>query len=142
VKSLGADEKTLAPFAPFAASGVPNEKALAHELSALLPGMLKASGAQVPSGSFIERLQANAGQLVRIRPLDAPSGADASAVLARIEIAAARGDIAAALIDLGKLSDTQRAPAQAWIAKAKNRQIALAAARRFAAETARALGSK
>lgn len=141
-KSLGADEKVLAPLAFFAAGGLPSEKALARELGALLPGMQKASGTQVPSGGFFERLQANAGQLVRVRPLDAPPGDETAAVLARIEIAAAHEDIAAALADLDKLSDARRAPAQGWIAKAKNRQAALTAARQFAADMARALGSR
>lgn len=140
-KSLGADDKILAPLSPFATTGVPREKALAHELGALLPGMLKAIGASAPSGSFIERLQANAEHLVRIRPLDAPPGDDTSAVLARVEIAAAHGDIAAALTDLGKLSDAQRAPALAWIAKVKNRQAALAAAHKFAVDAVRTLAS-
>jgi hypothetical protein len=77
---------------------------------------------------------------VRIRPVDAPPGDDASSVLARIEIDAAKADIPAALTDLGQLTDAARAPAQVWTAKAKLRQAALAAALRYAADTARALG--
>ena len=46
------------------------------------------------------------------------------------------------LTDLGKLTEAQRAPAQAWIAKANNRQAALAASRQFAADAARSLGSR
>jgi hypothetical protein len=142
VKSLGADDKALAPLESYAATGVPTQGALAQELQALIPAMLKASGAQAPAGNFLERLQANAGNLVRIRPVDAPPGDDASAVLARIEIDAARADIAAALMDIGRLSDATRAPALRWIAKAQARQAALAAARQIAADTARALGPK
>jgi hypothetical protein len=142
VKSLGADDKTLAPLVPFAATGVPTAPALAQELRVLLPAMLKISGAQAPEGGFLERLQANAGKLVRIRPVDAPPGDDPSALLARIEVDAAKADIAAALADLGKLADATRAPAQAWIAKAQARQAALAAARQYAADTARALGPR
>jgi len=141
-KLFGAAEKTLAPLEPLAASGVPSQAALAQELSALVPSMLQASGAQAPAGGFLERLQANAGKLVRIRPLGAPPGDDPAALLARVEIAAAHADIAAALNDLGKLSDATRAPAQGWIAKAQARQAALAAARQFAVETARALGQR
>jgi len=141
-KSLGADDKTLALFASFAASGVPSAQALAQELRALLPAMLKISGAQAPQGGFLERLQANAGKLVRIRPLDAPPGDDASAVLARLEIDAAKADIVAALTDLDKLAAATRAPAQGWIEKAKARQAALTAARQYAAATAHALGTK
>ena len=141
-KSLGADDKVLAPLTPFAAPGVPTPPALAQELRALLPAMLKISGAQAPEGGFLERLQANAGKLVRVRPVDAPPGDDPSAVLARLEIDAAKADIAAALADLGKLADATRAPAHAWIERAKARQAALAAARQYAADTARALGPR
>src|ERR1700688_4176051 len=142
LKALGADENALAPLSPFAATGVPAPAVLAQELRALIPAMLKASGAQAQAGGFFERLQANAGNLVRIRPVDAPPGDDSSAVLARIEIDAAKADIAVALSDLGKLTDATRAPAQAWIAKAETRQAALAAARQFVADTARALGKR
>jgi hypothetical protein len=140
-KALGADAKELTSLTPFAASGVPSAPVLAKELHALLPAMVKVPGTQAPSG-FLERLEANAGKLVRIRPVDAPPGDDASSVLARIEIDAAKADIPAALADLGKLNDATRAPAQAWIAKAQARQAALAEARRYAADTARALGPK
>ena len=139
-KSLGADDKVLAPLEPFAATGLPTQGSLAQELRALLPALIKVSGAQAPEGGFLERLQANAGKLVRIRPVDAPRGDDASAVLARIELAAAHNDINGALADLAKLSDAARAPAQAWISKATERQTALAAARAFALDAARALG--
>jgi hypothetical protein len=142
VKQLGGDDKTLAPLASFAATGVPAAPTLAQELRALLPAMLKISEAQAPAGGFLDRLEANAGRLVRIRPVNAPPGDDASAVLARLEIDAAEADIPAALTALGKLPDATRAPALAWIAKAQARQAALAAARQYAADTARALGPK
>ncbi len=71
-KSLGADETIVATLSPLAASGVPKPAALAEGLRALLPAMLKTSGAQAPRGGFLEKLEANAGRLVRIRPVDAP----------------------------------------------------------------------
>ena len=141
VKSLGADEKVLATLAPFATSGVPGVAALAQELRALIPALLKASGSQKPAG-FLERLEANASKLVRIRPVDAPAGDDASAVLARVEIEAAHAAIDDALTDLGKLDAAARAPAQDWIKKAQARQAALAAARQFASETTHTLGKR
>jgi hypothetical protein len=104
--------------------------------------MVKAAGAQAPAGSFLDRLQANAGKLVRIRPTDAPPGDDVSAVLARIEVEAARLDIDGALADLGKLDTAIRAPAREWIAKAQARQAAIAAAHQFAADSMRALGRR
>lgn len=141
-KALGGDNKELAALAPFAAAGVPSAATLASELHALIPAMMKISSAPAPDAGFIERLQANAGKLVRISPVNAPAGDDPSAMLARIEIDAANSDIAAALADLGKLPDAIRAPAKAWIGTAKAREAALAAARQFAATTAHALAPK
>jgi hypothetical protein len=141
-KSLGADEALLAPLAPFAATGVPTQAALAQELRGLLPAMLKLFGAKAPPSGFLERLEANAGNLVRVRPVDAPAGDDTSAVLARLEIDTAHSDIPAVLADLGKLTEAQRAPAQTWIKQATDRQAALAAAQAFAAQAASALGKQ
>jgi hypothetical protein len=139
-KSLGADEAKLAPLARFAQNGVPDKAALARELNALLPALSKAAGEQKPPSGFFERLQANAGRLVRIRPVDAPSGDAPSDLLARIEVEVARADIDAALADLAKLPAEVRSPAEGWIVKVKARQAALSAAQRFAADTANALG--
>lgn len=141
-KALGASDKYLAPLSSFSASGVPSAAALAQELRALLPQVMKLSGATAPSGGFLERLQANASRLVKVTPVDAPPGNDASAVLARLEVETAQADIAGALTDLGKLPEAARAPAQSWIAKAKAREAALAAARDLAADASRALGSR
>ncbi|RDV03978.1 COG4223 family protein [Undibacter mobilis] len=140
-KSLGADEKVLAPLWPFAASGVPNAKTLAKELIDLLPQMKKVAGSP-PNGGFLERLQANAENLVRVRPANAPAGTDASAVLARIEQNAAQDNIAAALNDIGTLPEAGRQVAANWVTRATARQKALDAARDFATGTTRALGSK
>jgi hypothetical protein len=141
VKALGADEKVLAALVPFAEKGAPTNAVLAQELRALIPALIKSSGAQAPTG-FLERLEANASKLVRIRPVDAPAGDDASAVLARIEIEAAHAAIDDAIVDLGKLDAATRAPAQEWIRKAQARQAAFAAARQFASEATHALGKR
>ncbi len=142
VKALGADAALLTALEPFAASGVPSAQSLAQELRAILPGMIKTTESAAPSGGFLEKLQANASNLVKVRPVGAPAGDDAAAVLARIDHAAASADIGAALAELAKLPEATRAPAQAWIAKANARQAALSAARTLVTETARTLGAK
>jgi hypothetical protein len=139
---LGADEKHLAPLASFAASGVPSAATLAHELRVSIPALAKASGEQAPGGDFLDRLQANASKLVRIRPVGTPAGDDSSAVLARIEVETAHADIDGALTDLGKLDATTRALARDWIAKAQSRQAAVTAARQFAADAMHALAKR
>ena len=140
-KSLGAIDKEISVLEPFAATGIPSPAALAQELHNLLPAMVNLAGAQAPQGGFLERLQANAGKLVRIRPVDVPPSDDPLAVLSRIENDVAKSDVAAALADLGKLPNPLRAPAQGWISKAQAREGALKAARQYAADAARAIGS-
>jgi hypothetical protein len=139
-KSLGMDEKVVAVLAPYAETGFPTATGMAQELRTLIPVMAKLTGGPPPTGGFVERLQANAGKLVRVTPVDAPRGDDPAAVLSRLEIDAARVDLNAALIDLAKLPDAVRAPAQNWIEKAKARQAAFAAVANLG--TARTLGSK
>ena len=141
-RALGADEKHLAPLAPFAVSGVPSAATLAQELRVSIPALAKASDGQASSGDFLGRLQANASKLVRVRPVGAPAGDDTSAVLARIEAEAAHADIEGALTDIGKLDPAMRAMARDWIARAQSRQAAITAARQFAADTMRALGKR
>ncbi len=139
-QALGADEKQLGPLVQFAASGLPTKADLGKELQTLLPALTKAAGTpQAPAG-FLARLEANAGKIVRVSPVNAPHGDKPADVLARLEVDAAHDDIAAALADLNRLPAPARAPAQDWIAKVKGRQSALAAARNFAASTAQALG--
>jgi hypothetical protein len=141
-RSLGADEKQLAPLAPFATSGVPSAAALAQELRTLIPALAKASGARAPSGNFLDRLQDNASKLVRIRPVGAPAGDDSSSLVARVEVDTAHADIDGALTDLGKLDGAAQALARDWIAKAQSRQTAIAAAHQFAVDATRALGRR
>lgn len=141
-KALGADEKMLAPLWPVAASGVPTVKDLSRELSDLVPQLKKEVGTPAPSGGFLERLQANAESLVRVRPAGAPPGDDGMAVMARLETDAAQGNIDAALGEIGKLPEAARQKASAWVTRAMARQKALAAARDVAANSARALGSR
>ena len=141
-RALGADEKHLAPLAPFAVSGVPSAATLAQELRVSIPALAKASDGQASTGDFLGRLQANASKLVRVRPVGAPAGDDTSAVLARIEAEAAHADIEGALTDKGKLDPAMRAMARDWIARAQSRQAAITAARQFAADTMRALGKR
>jgi hypothetical protein len=134
-----ADPERLAALEPFAASGVPSQAALARELSALEPQLLAA--AAPADGGVLQKLEANAGKLVRIRPIDeVQAGEEPAAVIARAELKAAHDDLPGALADLAKLPDLVRAPAQAWIAKVGARDAALAASRSFSGEAFAALG--
>ena len=129
-KSLSADPAAIAALEPFAASGVPGAVALARELAALMPALWKAARKDEPqAGTFLERLQANAEKVVRIRPAGDVTGDDAASVKARIETRATSADIRGALAELAKLPPEARAPADAWIKKAQASNAAIAAAR-------------
>jgi hypothetical protein len=139
VQSLSADHKAIAPLEPFATSGVPSPNALAHELAALVPALDQASDPAPGDKTFIERLEANAQKLVRVTPVDAPTGADPASVVARIAFDAARADIAAALVNLAALPDAAKPLTADWVKKAQAREAAIAASRRIAADALAAL---
>jgi hypothetical protein len=138
-KSLGADQGATAPLEPFAAAGVPNARALAHELASLTPALQQAALPAASNSSFLDRLENNAQRLVRITPVDAPPGDDPASVVTRINVDAAHADIAAALTDIGKLPDAAKPLAAAWVEKAQARNAAIAASRKLAADALAAL---
>ncbi len=143
VQSLGADQNATAALASFAAAGVPSVAALGGELAALTPALYRASESEPNKSSILERLEAHAQNLIRITPLESPAspvGNDPSSVIARINAAAARGDIAAALPDIARLPDGARSLADGWVKKAEGREAAVAASRRIAAAALDALG--
>jgi hypothetical protein len=139
IKPLVNDPKLVAALDTFATSGAPTPAALSAELAALVPALAQAVTPQARDGGLLERLQANANRLVRIRPADAPMGDDLEVVVQRVDAKAQRSDMAGALAELAKLPPTVRAPAEAWIAKAQARNAAVSAAQKIAADTYGAL---
>jgi hypothetical protein len=137
-KPLAPDAAILASLEPYAAGGVPRHAALAHELSTLVKPMLQA--AEPPrDGGFLDRLQANAEKLVRVRPVGESAGDDRAAVLARIDARAAQGNVPAALAEIAKLPAETRAAFQPWVAKVEARDRAIEASRKLAADSVAAL---
>lgn len=141
VRPLGGDATAIAAVEPFAATGVPAAAALGRELLVLLPVLQRAAGMATRDSGFLDRLQANAERLVRIRPVEEVPGEDNTAILSRIELRAAQSDIAGALTELSKLPAAVRAPASDWIAKAQVRGKAIEAGRRLATDAVSALQS-
>jgi hypothetical protein len=139
VKPLAPDASAIALLEPFAASGVPGNAALGQELAAIVRPMLRADETPRDAG-FLDRLQANAEKLVRIRPVgEEVRGDDRGAVLARIEQRASQGNISGAMTELAKLPADARAPFASWIAKAEARDKAIDASRRLTADAVAAL---
>jgi hypothetical protein len=143
VTALGAEPKATAPLEPFAAQGVPSAAELGRELAALTPALYRATEAEPNNNSFLSRLESHAQKIVRITPIGpgaAPVvGDDPAAVIARINAAAGRGDIAAALAEIAKLPDEARTLANGWAKKAGARRAALAESQHIAADALAAL---
>lgn len=143
VKAADGDSRTVAALAPFAAKGLPGDAALAKDLLALVPAMSKAAGVdKQASGGFLEKLQANAEKLVRVRPIDGPAGADAGAVIARIEAHAARSDVAAARAEVEQLPAPAKQVAAPWMKALAARDAAREASRRLASSSMRGLAGQ
>jgi len=140
VKSLGADQTTLTPLEPFAASGVPSAAALARELATLAPALTEAVEPKQTQSTFLDRIEVNAQRLVRSTPLDAPAGDDPGSVAMRISFNASHGDIDAALTDIAKLPDAAKSIAASWVQKAQARNAAIAASLKLTADALAALG--
>ena len=138
VRPLVSDARALGPLEPFAVSGVPRPAVLARELSSLTTPMLAAAGGP-PRDGFIDRLQANAERLVRIRPINEAPGDDPATVIGRADVKATHGDLAGAAAEIGNLPAAVRASAQGWIARVQAREAALTAARRLADDAVGAL---
>ena len=140
VKPLAPDAGAIALLEPFAASGVPGNAALGQELATIVRPLLRASDQTPADAGFLDRLQANAQKLVRVRPDDEePRGNDRSAILTRVEQRASQGNVAAAMTELDKLPADARASMQAWIGKVEARNKALDASRRLAGDAVAAL---
>jgi hypothetical protein len=139
-RKLSLDPKALTALEPFAATGVPSANALFRELSTLAPELSQASTPAANDGTYLQRLQASAERLVRIRPVGAASPDDTTGSIGRIELAITRRDVDSAVAELDKLPATARALALAWRTKALGRQAALDAARDLATQSLARLG--
>jgi hypothetical protein len=91
-------------------------------------------------GGFLDKLQANAERLVRIRRIEDAPGDDPASIIGRIELRAIHMDVSEALAELAKLPPAVRAPAEAWIKKAQARVAAVELSRRLEAEALKTLG--
>jgi hypothetical protein len=140
-KSAGIDPTLLAQVAPFASSGIPNIQELFRELGGLIPEMLKVSAPAAQEGGYLDRLQAHAERLVRIRPVGDQAGDDPATVIGRIERDMTRRDLAAVLAELDKLPAQAQAVAEAWRKKARARQTAGAASAQLVAASFAKLGA-
>lgn len=140
-KALGASANEIAALEPFAAEGIPSTGSLSRALVALVPALVQAVGREPQKDSgYLEKLQASAERLVRIRPVGESTGDRPVDMIARIEARAKSFDIAGALAELTRLPAENRAPAESWIKTAQAREGALVAARQLSGRALAAIG--
>jgi hypothetical protein len=139
-KAVGVDPALLDGFAPFADTGVPKPDELFRELTGLIPEMLKVS-APAANGNYLDRLQAHAEKLVRIRPVGDRPGDDAATVIGRIDRDMARRDLAGVLGEIERLPAPAQAIAEPWRKKAMARQAAIAASAQLVTASFTKLGA-
>ena len=108
----------LAPLAAGAESGIPSRAVL----FAKLPAAVAAAAANRPEaeGGWIDRMSRWLRGLVKARRIDG-KGDGADARLARAELAAGRGDLAAAAQELSGLRGESAQAAAPWLAAARSR---------------------
>jgi hypothetical protein len=140
-RAAGLDPAVLTQVAPFASTGIPNVQDLFRELGGLIPEMLKVSAPAAHEGGYLDRLQAHAERLVRIRPVGDQAGDDPATVIGRIERDMARRDLAAVLAEIDKLPAPAQTVAEAWRKKALARQTAGAASAKLVAASFAKLGA-
>ncbi len=137
-KALASDPQMLKPLEDFAGSGVPNPASLCRELLTLVPKLEPPAESATAGSGIVEHLKAGAAKLVRIERTDTV-GTDRGAIVSRVTAAALRNDVSEARRELTSLNPADRAPAQGWLDKASERDAALSASHRFAAEAMAAL---
>lgn len=139
-QALGLDAGAAAALAPFAATGLPRTNVLLRDLSALLPDLRLAATPPGEDLGYLDRLQASAVRMLKIRPVKDEPGDDPAAVLSRIEFKMAHEDIDAVIAELDKLPPAAKAIVEPWRARAAARRDALEAVRLLTAATLTRLG--
>jgi hypothetical protein len=109
------------------------------EFAALMPALSDAAAPSSHTGGILDRLQAGASRLVRVRPVNEAPGTDPASIIDRAEAKSLRGDIPGIVTELSSLPPNVRAPADTWIAKANARAAALAAVQQISADALNAL---
>ena len=116
---------TLAKIEPMAAKGVPSEVALLASLPSAIEAAVTAI--RVPeNGGWMDRTKSKLRGFVRVRRIDG-KGTGTDAVLARAEIAARQGDLAAVVNELSRLNGEAAKSVTSWLAAARSRLDADAA---------------
>lgn len=134
LRSLGADEKSVARLATLANGGVPTLAQLRAGFAELRPKLHPQIKID-PNATWSEKMLTRLTSLVSIRPAGERAGASPEAVASRADAALARGEVAAALTEMRTLAPPDSAIAKDWIDAAARRVDAEADARALVASS-------
>lgn len=138
LRGLGAESATLEPLTAVADAGAPTTGELRAELDRLRQNLASQKG-PTPAGSYLDRLWAGATEVVQVRPLGSVVGDAPPAILARMDEALAKDDLAAALAEWGKLPEAARTLGKSLADRIRLRQSAQEAARAVGADAIKAM---
>lgn len=105
-----------------AATGVPSRQDLVARFDDAANAMLAASRTPDPDAGILQRLTDSAKNLVKARPVGDIAGDSPEALAARMEVAIGRGDLDAALSEVGKLPAAAQEAAKAYLDQVKARR--------------------
>lgn len=138
--ALGVEEGVRKPLDAVAATGAATDADLETGFAAVRDGIVVAA-APVSTGTVLDRMMANAQNLVKVSRTGAGAGPDADAASSRIEADLRRGALPAAAAGWDALPEASRARSADWAARLKARIAAEAAARGIATAAVAALAA-
>lgn len=137
---LGVTDSLRRPLDAVAATGAATDADLLSGFAALRDGIVVAA-APVSTGTMLDRMMANAQNLVKVSRTGAASGPDADAGSARIEADLKRGALGAAAAGWDALPEASRTRSADWGGRLKARLAAEKAARTIQTEAVAALAA-
>jgi len=140
LRNVETDPGRLGALEPLAQEGAPTAAELAQSFEPLGATILRDDRAA--GGTWTDRLMRMADRVVTIRPVDAPDAAGVPGLVARVEQALARGDVAAAVSAWEALPEPARRQSEEWGRQAKARAEADAAAKAIASDAVAALNNR
>lgn len=122
--TLSSDAASVSALRPYAEQGVATLAALKAEADEAAAAMIAAADPPDENAGFLSRLLHSAGSLVTVRPIGAVDGADAGAVLGRMEAAIDEGRLDAAVAEFDSLPPASQAAGATFGERLKARQAA------------------
>lgn len=121
---LAPDMPEIEALRPYAATGVARLADIEAGFDGAAAAMIAAGRTHDPDAGLLERLWASATSVVQVRPVGEVEGDDVPAIVARVEVAMRRGDLARAVAEFESLPETARAAGEPYMQDVRARLAA------------------